>query len=157
MIYEMRSQFDETLASKLYVAIAKIINGFSKIGRTGGLLTTRVDGLARKILSTDSTLHEINGNLNYMRCSKSCSREVYKVPENGGYVPTCPQCGHLCRPHIRLMDEGSNFSEKYFGDLLQDTDCLIILGNYDKLSLAGSIVADCARAGKSVVEISEKV
>ena len=81
---------DERLSSSCNISIAKIMNGFSKIGRTSILLTTRIDGWTRKILSSDSNLYEINGNVNFMRCSKNCHKEILEVPLKSQPVPTCP-------------------------------------------------------------------
>ena len=81
---------DKNLANSFNISIAKIINGFSKIGRNAILLTTRIDGLTRKILSSDSNLYEINGNVNFMRCSKNCHKEILEIPSESQKVPTCP-------------------------------------------------------------------
>jgi NAD-dependent SIR2 family protein deacetylase len=81
---------DEGRPAQMHVALAKISNGFSKMGRGCAVITTEFDGYQRQIMSSDSSLLEISGNVHYMRCSKLCTRELYKTPTClGQAIPTC--------------------------------------------------------------------
>jgi len=78
---------------------------------------------------------EIHGNLDYMRCSKECSEDLYPsnlgAPRDLTAVPKCPKCGQICVPHMLCFDE--MYTEKYYraqsaNQMFESVDVLIILG-----------------------------
>ena len=57
-------------------AIAQLVNFFNSTNRSGFVITQNLDGFDRAA-SLGGEVFEINGNLDFMRCSKSCSNDLY--------------------------------------------------------------------------------
>ncbi|MBN1233912.1 MAG: RNA polymerase subunit sigma [Candidatus Coatesbacteria bacterium] len=82
------------------------------------LITQNIDNLHKKAGISDNKIFEIHGNLNFARCYKECSSEVYEVDECFNYHVkgmdlsenekrklSCPKCGSMLRPNILWFDE----------------------------------------------------
>ena len=115
-------------------AIARLVDFFNSTGKNGCVITQNPDGFDRAS-SLGGEVFEINGNLDYMSCSKECSAELYPSILGSASiinkVPTCPKCGALCRPHMLLFDE--SYNEEYYraktaAKMMESIDVLIILG-----------------------------
>ena len=100
---------------------------------------------------------EIHGNLDYMRCRNECTQDLYpsnlpREPDLSS-VPTCPNCGDICRPHILCFDE--SYNEEYFrartaAHIFESIDVLIILGTQLKTNLSKRLVQK-AQANKVLI------
>ena len=99
------------------------------------MVTQNVDGF--DWASTQGgEVFEIHGNLDYMRCSQSCT-DGHLYPSHIGEmrnitsIPKCPKCGAICEPHILKHNE--DYNEAYFysqtvENMLDTADVLIVLG-----------------------------
>jgi NAD-dependent deacetylase len=85
------------------------------------LITQNVDGLHLRAGNTEQRTFQIHGNLHFMRCAATCSRDPFPVPpqieDKGRNEPlseqdksllVCPRCGGLARPHVLWFDEFYN-------------------------------------------------
>ena len=57
-------------------AAAQLVHHFNSTNRSGCVITQNIDGIDRAV-SLGEQVFEINGNLDFMRCSKCCSLELY--------------------------------------------------------------------------------
>ena len=56
-------------------------------------------------------IYEIHGNLEYIQCSKRCSRDIQPMPQFAGELatleeaPHCPHCGSVMRPVVMMFND----------------------------------------------------
>ena len=68
MVLHGKLSIDAGNPRAMHISLAKIVCGFQKVGKSASIITSEVDGYQRQILSKDSSLFEINGNIHYNRC-----------------------------------------------------------------------------------------
>lgn len=74
------------------------------------LVTQNVDGLHRRAGSPEETTYEVHGNIDFMRCSASCTGllpvpDINRASSELARALECPRCGAACRPHVLWFDE----------------------------------------------------
>jgi len=105
-------------------------------------------------------VYEIHGSINYMRCDKSCTTDLFPSPKVGcddDFVPECPNCKGTARPHTLFFDE--SYVEEYYRrsqimEEIQTSDCLIVIGTALETNMASIIVAQALTNKKLVIEIN---
>ena len=143
------------------------------VGDKFALITQNVDGLHIRAGSSYKNMYAIHGDLNYSRCSKQCSDELYpfpKIPKQRDEELTeqeiemlnCKKCGELLRPHVLWFDEFYN--EKYYKaqsalEIAEKTEILFIIGTSGSTTLPHRIfkIALLNRAVVVVVDIATNV
>jgi len=107
-------------------------------------------------------VYEINGNINYMRCGKSCTPELFPGPKVGfadDFVPECSKCKGAARPHTLFFDE--DYEEQYYRKVtilngIQEADCLIVIGAALDTEFTASIVSQAIAKKQLIIEIDPK-
>lgn len=105
-------------------------------------------------------VYELHGSINYMRCDKSCTTDLFPGPKVGcddDFVPTCPRCMGVARPHTLFFDE--SYEQEYYRkdtilNEIQTGDCLIVIGTALETNLAATIVAQAITNKKLIIEIN---
>jgi NAD-dependent deacetylase len=83
------------------------------------LVTQNVDGLHLRAGSSVERTYQIHGNIDFMRCTRECTLELFVVPdalgttwEKGRFLRSeekallsCSRCGAPTRPHVLWFDE----------------------------------------------------
>lgn len=139
-------------------AIARLVNHFCTRKTSGFVITMNIDGFDRAV-TQGGEIFEIHGNLDYMRCSNQCTQDL--LPSNLGSpdelttVPTCPNCGALCVPHMLNFDEA--YTEEYYRaksaqQMFENIDVLIILGTQLATNLPNRLVDEATRKKVLILE-----
>ncbi len=105
-------------------------------------------------------VYELHGSIKYMRCDKSCTTDLFPAPKVGcadDFVPECPKCKGVARPHTLFFDE--NYEQEYYrGETILDEirtgDCLIVIGTALETNLASKIVGQAITNKQLVIEIN---
>lgn len=86
------------------------------------IITSNIDGHFQKAGFDIDKIYECHGSLRYMQCMDILEREIFPIqPVTIDYMnfealsplPTCPNCGTVCRPNIYLLDDWFWVSNKY--------------------------------------------
>lgn len=122
------------------------------LGDRFALISQNVDGLHKRAGSTHKNIFLIHGDLDFVRCGKECSKELYPFPagislknrnkdvitDDEWQLFMCPKCGAILRPHVLWFDEYYN-EEFYKWDTVvetaKQTGLLFILGTTGATSL----------------------
>lgn len=120
------------------------------------LITQNVDGLHTRAGNSLARTYKIHGDLEFMRCIKACTREVYPIPEampakeRHGQIAAdewrllkCPRCGAMSRPHVLLWDECYNEEHYHFYSALKAAEraaILIVVGTTGATNLPNRVV-----------------
>lgn len=160
-------QYNESVPNAGHQALVK----FEKIfGDRFSLITQNVDGLTYKAGNSSKRSFSIHGSINYTRCSRECTKEIFKAPDKltetfktyGMGKETmnllkCPQCGAMLRPHILWFDECYN-EEYYKYESVQHcaskTDLLVIVGTTGATNLPYQVVSQVNYNGKPIININ---
>ena len=134
------------------------------------LITQNVDGLHLRAGNGLERTLQIHGNLNYMRCDKSCSDEAFLIPEalpakarGEEITPTewdlliCPHCGSRTRPHVLLFDECYDETHYRFETALRvaaETSLLIVVGTEGATTLPNRIVESVLSNGGTIIDVN---
>jgi len=105
-------------------------------------------------------VYELHGSIHYMRCDNSCTTDLFPSPKVGcadDFVPECPKCKGVARPHTLFFDE--SYEQEYYRkdtvlNEIQTGDCLIVIGTALETNLAATIVAQAITNKKLVIEIN---
>ena len=137
------------------------------------LITQNVDGLHLRAGNTTERTYQIHGNINFMRCSRECSDEIFPVPpeippqdktsrisEEEKRLLVCPHCGALSRPHVLWFDECYN--EKYFRfdssiRKAKETDLLLVVGTSGATNLPMQVGSLVVRKGGAIIDINPEI
>ena len=140
--------------------VADLVDFFNSTNRRGFVITQSLDGFDRA-LSRGGEVFEICGNLDFMRCSKDCNTDLYpntlvSAPELNN-LPTCPQCGALCRPHILMSTEVC--TEEYYQSKsaevrYEDADVVVIIGTQSENRFAKTLALQAQKRKKLVLEFN---
>lgn len=143
------------------------------LGDKFALITQNVDGLHIRAGNTPERMYTIHGDLNYARCSKKCSDELYPFPnipkqreedltQQEIELLKCTKCGEFLRPHVLWFDEFYN--EKFYRansamDIAENTEILFIIGTSGATTLPHRIfkTALLNRAVVVVIDIASNV
>jgi NAD-dependent deacetylase len=122
------------------------------LGKRFALISQNIDSLHKKAGSNPKNTYLIHGDLDYVRCGRECSKELYPFPaginlknRNKDVITAdewrhfiCPKCGAILRPHVLWFDERYN-EEHYKWDtvveIARQTGLLFILGTSGATSL----------------------
>jgi len=134
------------------------------------LITQNVDGLHLRAGNSLERAYQIHGNIDYMRCARECSTNVYPIPES---VPAkargealtdsdrqalcCPKCGGPARPHVLWFDEYYNEEHFKFNSSLYaaaQTDLLIIVGTSGTTNLPTQVAGTAQERGGLLIDIN---
>jgi NAD-dependent deacetylase len=134
------------------------------------LITQNVDGLHTRAGNSLARTYKIHGDLEFMRCIKECTREVYPIPEaipakdRHGQISSeewdllkCPRCGAISRPHVLLWDEYYNEEHYRFNSSLEAADraaVLIVVGTTGATNLPNRIVDRFLRHKGLMIDIN---
>ncbi len=120
------------------------------------LITQNVDGLHLRAGNSLDRTYQIHGNLEFMRCSESCTEDLHRLPkgitdkEKGDSLTAeelellrCPRCHVWVRPHVLWFDE--SYNEKWYRfesslDISQKTRLLIVVGTSGATNLPSLVV-----------------
>jgi NAD-dependent deacetylase len=91
-----------------HYAIARIEQ---QLGEQFHLITQNIDGLHFRAGSCPERTYEIHGSLEYVRCSRECSKALYPFPNlvkakdesitaQEWELLKCPKCGNITRPNV---------------------------------------------------------
>lgn len=139
-------------------AIARLVSYFNTSKTSGFVITQNIDGFDR-VATQGGEIFEIHGNLDYMKCSKQCSQDLYPsnlgVPQELTAVPTCPKCGEFCVPHMLNFDE--SYSEEYYraqtaASMFDSIDVLVIMGTQLQTSLPQRLVRQAQTKNVLILE-----
>jgi NAD-dependent SIR2 family protein deacetylase len=87
------------------------------------MITSSIDGhqvKAHNLYNLESPVHQIDGSINRMHCSKGCTKQLVSadeafesLPEGQNfslnfYVPKCSECGQNMRPNVRYRHEADS-------------------------------------------------
>ncbi len=131
------------------------------------LVTQNVDGLH---LRAGNSTYQIHGNLDFMRCARGCTRELFPIPAavgdtwEKGRLPgererallCCLRCGGPARPHVLWFDE--HYDEAWFRlesslRAAAATDLLVVVGTSGATTLPARMCAVVADRGVPTVVI----
>ncbi|MBF0239608.1 MAG: RNA polymerase subunit sigma, partial [SAR324 cluster bacterium] len=122
-----------------------------RLGDRFMLITQNVDGLHLKAGNSPERTFQIHGNINFMRCARECSLQLYPLPDE---IPCavetrevhpdifqkliCPRCGYRTRPHVLWF--GETYDEEHFRfqssiEVIHQTNLLLIVGTSLAVSL----------------------
>ena len=134
------------------------------------LITQNVDGLHLRAGNTIEKTYQIHGNINFMRCAKECSMDVFPIPskvspkekrevltKRDKNLLVCPHCVSLGRPHVLWFDEYYNENYFRFESSLQkamDTDLLLVVGTSGATNLPMQIGTLITRKGALMIDIN---
>ncbi len=75
------------------------------------IVTSNIDEHFLKAGFGENSIFECHGSVNYMQCLDILEREVWLTPEikteklQLADLPTCPNCGSICRPNVLLFGD----------------------------------------------------
>lgn len=75
------------------------------------IVTSNIDEHFLKAGFDENCIFECHGSVNYMQCLDILEREVWLTPEikaeklQLAELPTCPNCGSICRPNVFLFGD----------------------------------------------------
>lgn len=144
-----------------HLAIAYLESFMRDTGGEFMLVTQNIDGLHREAGNSPERCIEIHGTKE-MRCSDECwirnnggVAKTVEIPENARLPEdlTCPDCGHMMRPHVLLFDE--TYSQELYRsneahDFASEADVVITVGCSAVVPVA-QILANCAVVRDAVV------
>lgn len=136
------------------------------------LVTQNVDGLHARAGSSPERTSAIHGDLGWMRCSRECGVERWRVPaeltdrtpcrdamldERERSCLRCPACGSWARPHVLWFDEcydDRNYDATRALTKARDAAILVVIGTSGATNLPLTAARECLRAGGRVMEIN---
>ncbi len=134
------------------------------------LITQNVDGLHLQAGNNPLHTYEIHGNIFHMRCSRSCSHEVYPIPnevpdklkgepmtDQDRRLLRCPKCGEPARPHILWFDESYNEEFYHYVSALKistQTGLLLVVGTSGSTNLPILIAQKVRRRYGLIVDVN---
>ena len=152
----------EQTPNAVHHAIAQLVHFYNSTNRRGFVVTENVDGFDRAS-ALSGEVYEIHGNLDYMRCSKECTQDLY--PSDLGSVsrvietPTCPKCGIAALPHIQNHNE--EYKEEHYRantaeEMFDSVDVLIVIGSKLQKSLPNRFAQMAQKRKKLILEINSE-
>jgi NAD-dependent deacetylase len=142
----------------------------SVLGDRFHLNTQNIDRLHHRAGNSEKKTYEIPGNLEKMRCGRSCSLDLYPIPdivqpksageeisEAEWQALKCPKCGYFTRPNILWFDE--KYNERLFKlysalKIAKETGLLLIVGTSGATNLPNQLVAQTLQYGGAILDIN---
>jgi NAD-dependent deacetylase len=135
------------------------------------LITQNVDGLHLRAGNSLERTYPIHGNIDYMRCARECTGELFRIPEDvdphwekGRAVGPaerglllCPRCGGRSRPHVLWFDEIYDEPRFRFESSLRaasEAALLVVVGTAGVTNLPLQVGALVARRGAPMIVIN---
>ncbi len=134
------------------------------------LLSQNVDSLHKRAGSSLDRTFLVHGDLDYVRCGKECTTELYPfsanisdkkrddiiTPEEQELLK-CPKCGEYLRPHVLWFDE--IYNEQYYKfrtvqSLADQTGLLILIGTSGVTALLAEIIDRVSFFSEPIVDIN---
>lgn len=141
-----------------------------RFGERFTLITQNVDGLHLRAGNSLERTYQIHGNIDYMRCARECSAEIYPLPEGilakekGASLTEaerdllrCPRCGDRTRPHVLWFDEYYNEVHFRFHSSLEvagQTGLLLVVGTSGATNLPNQVVSLVYQTGGLIIDIN---
>ncbi len=134
------------------------------------LITQNIDNLHILAGNTLQRTLQIHGNINFTRCSRACSAELFALAEalktareNNALnddelaLLRCPSCSAWLRPHVLWFDE--EYDEYYFRSdsalsVASNTDLLIIAGTSGATTLPNAIANRVYERGGCIIDVN---
>ena len=134
------------------------------------LITQNVDGLHLRAGNTPERTYQIHGNINFVRCARSCSDDIYPLPASvelkardeplsdaDRAALRCPACGAWARPHVLWFDEYYDEELYRFNSSIEaaaGAGMLLIVGTSGATSLPMQIGSVAAGRGALLVDVN---
>jgi len=139
------------------------------------LVTQNVDGLHERAGCSAARTSEVHGNLGWMRCSRECQGERWRLPDeltSGSFSPEdreatlteayrnrlrCPNCGSWARPHVLWFDEyydDVNYDATRAMTKSREAALLLVIGTSGATNLPLAAARQCLQAGGRLLEIN---
>jgi NAD-dependent deacetylase len=142
----------------------------ARLGDRFLLVTQNVDGLHLRAGSSAERTYQIHGNIDFMRCSRECTRNLIPIPDavgtawEKGQSPgprekallVCPKCGAPSRPHVLWFDE--YYDEEWFRfrsslRAADDAAVLVVVGTSGATNLPTQMCERAARRGAELIVV----
>jgi NAD-dependent deacetylase len=134
------------------------------------LITQNVDGLHLRAGNSLERTYQIHGNIDFYRCARECSVELYRIPEElppkGKGEPmtdaerealVCPRCGERGRPHVLWFDECYDEEHFRFNSSLRaavSASLLLVVGTSGATNLPMQVGQAALQTGATIVDIN---
>jgi NAD-dependent deacetylase len=159
--------FEKALPNAGYYAIADVEQ---TLGDSFHLITQNIDGLHLLAGNSREKIYEIHGTLQYVRCSRKCTKDLFPFPEGvmakadneeisdeEWELLKCPHCRSITRPNILWFDE--RYNEKLFKlysalRIAKNSGILFIVGTSGATNLPNQLVAQTLKYGGTIVDIN---
>jgi len=135
------------------------------------LFSQNVDGLHRRVGSSEERTFLIHGDFDFVRCGAECTKELYPFPKEINLLHRdphiisdkewlalkCPKCNDDLRPHVLWFDE--YYDEKYYKmysvlRISKQTGLLFIVGTSGSTTLPQVICRNVLARGGMVVDVN---
>jgi NAD-dependent deacetylase len=134
------------------------------------LVTQNVDGLHLRAGNSAERTYQIHGNIDFMRCTRECTRALVPIPEalgtewEKGASPgprekallVCSKCGAPSRPHVLWFDEYYDEEWYRFQSSLRAADdaaVLVVIGTSGATNLPTQMCERAARQGAELIVV----
>ncbi len=141
------------------------------LGNRYALISQNIDNLHKKAGNNHKNMYLIHGDLDFVRCGKSCSGKLLPFPKeinlknrNNDVITgeerqllTCRDCGAMLRPQVLWFDE--YYDEEYYKietvmETAVHTGLLISLGTTGATSLPKMVCHEVLEKGQMVVDVN---
>ncbi len=142
----------------------------ASLGSCFTLITQNVDGLHSRAGNSDQRTYQIHGNINYMRCARGCSTELYAIPDgvrpkqkheplndNDRKALRCRRCGDRARPHVLWFDECYDETHYHFQSSVETAaraTVLLTVGTSGATNLPMQVGLLAAQSGALIIDIN---
>lgn len=105
-ILNLREKYNQTTPHVGYFKLLEILKDKEYF-----VVTSNIDEHFLKTGFDEHRIFECHGSVNYMQCLDVLEREVWLTPEiktenlQLNDMPTCPNCGSMCRPNVLLFGD----------------------------------------------------
>lgn len=140
----LRSAVDDAKPTAAHKAIKRLSETFSV-----NVVTTNVDSLHKRSGVDALEIHGTLRNLRCMMCGHCDELGRFQPVMN----PACKKCGNWRRHDVVLWGESIKRFEEY-QDLLDQADCLVLVGLSGMVTQTGDVSKQFRRRGGSVIEIN---
>lgn len=122
--------FKDALPNAAHTAIA----GLEALGKLNCVITQNIDNLHQKAGNNPSHVHELHGNMRWIRCLDCGTRlpleEILRKNASAAAVPACGLCGGILKPDVIFFGEA--LPEETLAEATRQATCcdlLIVVGS----------------------------